>query len=105
MRYTEDMVESRTQLGFNIKQLRQAQRLSQAQLGLMVGLDRSYISRIERGCCNATFDTILLIAGGFGVSPSTLLDGIGEPDQGDGPLPVTLTVSKDKMRRYHTSTL
>ena len=84
MNYEEPMVRSRYMLGWNVKQLRRTQRLSQAQLGLMIGRDRSYISRIERGMCNVTLETILRIAGGLGTSPSLLLAGIGEPEDAEG---------------------
>ena len=81
MRYSEPVIDPRHKLGLNVKQLRKAQRLSQVQLGLMIGRDRSYISRIERGRCNATFETLLALAGGLGVAPSQLFVGIGEPGQ------------------------
>lgn len=61
----------------------------------MIGRDRSYISRIERGRCNATFETLLLIASGLGISPSEMLAGIGEPEYNiDGSLPVSFSMPK-----------
>ena len=74
MSKTQAIIESRFQVGLNIKSLREEQKLSQAQLGLMVGRDRSYISRIEHGKCSATIDTIFLIASGLGIPASELLD-------------------------------
>ena len=90
MRHTEPIIDSRYQLGLNVKQLRKDQRLSQVQLALMIGRDRSYISRIERGKVNATFDTLLTLASGLGVSPSQLFAGIGEPEPRVGEAPISI---------------
>ena len=76
MRNAEHIVESRSLFGMHVKKLREEQCLTQMQLGLISGLDRSYISRVESGSCNITFDSILLLAAGLGVAPSELLDGI-----------------------------
>ena len=76
MKCTDDMVESRYLLGEHVKELRKEQHLTQTQLGLIAGLNRSYISRIERGRCNVTLDGIMLLASGLGVTPSDLLDGV-----------------------------
>ena len=99
MRYSEPVIDSRHQLGMNVKHLRKAQRLSQVQLGLMIGRDRSYISRIERGRCNATFDTLLALAGGLGVSPSQLFVGIGEPHRDPAKPPSAFLASPKHPRR------
>ena len=88
MSITKCITESRIQLGSNIKHQRKEQRLTQEQLGLMIGRDRSYISRIERGRCNATFDTIVLIAGGLGIPASMLLEGVDELEENTKPIPV-----------------
>ena len=76
MKLTEDIIESRFQLGLHVKELRTEMSLTQRQFGSMVGLDRSYISRVECGRCNVTFDNMLLIANGLGVTPSELLNGV-----------------------------
>lgn len=96
MSYREDTFESRCQLGVNIKMLRKQQRLSQTKLALMIGRDRSYISRIERGLCNATFDTIVVIANGLGIAPASLFAGIAEPDRPEKPVPVALSISRHR---------
>lgn len=77
MKRTVEMVESRFLLGAHVKELRIEQELTQGQLALIVGLDRSYISRVERGRCNVTLDAIMLLAHGLGVTPSDLLASVG----------------------------
>ena len=79
MNNAEHLIESRYALGKRVKELRREQQLTQTQLALMVGLDHSYISRIENGECNPTVDSIVIIANGLGTSPSTLFEGIGIP--------------------------
>lgn len=74
------MSESRCRLGESVRKLREHERLSQRQLGLMVGLDRSYISRLERGLCSASFESIVRIAWALDVAPSQLLDDIPPPE-------------------------
>jgi transcriptional regulator with XRE-family HTH domain len=48
--------------------------LSQEELGAQCGLDRTYISGIERGERNPTLQTIWRVAGGLQISPSGLLE-------------------------------
>ena len=97
-------LESRHQLGSQIKELRKTQRLTQKQLGLMIGRDRSYISRIEHGRCSATFDTLLLIACGLDITLSELLDGIGVPAyRQEEPPPIMLSVPRRKSASYYYS--
>jgi DNA-binding XRE family transcriptional regulator len=49
-------------LGNNVKALRQAQGLSQEALALEAGVDRTYISQIERGVGNPSVLVLLKIA-------------------------------------------
>lgn len=60
-------------LGQAIRQLRVERGLSQERLGLDAGLDRTYVSSIERGHRNPTFDTLVKIADVLGVGPGDLL--------------------------------
>lgn len=100
MNCTENMIESRFLLGSHVKDLRKEQQLTQTQLGLMTGLDRSYISRVERGRCNITLSSIMLIANALGVSPSDLLDGVGIPlSSNNAPLPIELNLPHDVFSR------
>jgi len=49
-------------LGNNVKALRQAQGLSQEALALEAGVDRTYISQIERGVGNPSVLVLLKIS-------------------------------------------
>lgn len=57
--------------------LRQLRRRSvwktQEVFARRVGMDRSYISGLERGCRNPTLDAIVKLADGLGVHPGELL--------------------------------
>lgn len=60
-------------LGQAIRQARLERGLSQERLGLDADLDRTYVSSIERGHRNPTFDTLVKIADVLGVGPADLL--------------------------------
>ncbi len=59
--------------GRAVREERQAQELSQEELGFRADLDRTYVSGVERGVRNPTLQTILRLAGGLGVRPSRLV--------------------------------
>ena len=61
----------------NLKGLRQDQGLSQEELADMAGIDRTYVSLLERGQYSATIDILERIAVALGVRPADLLR---EPD-------------------------
>ena len=95
MELTEDIIESRFKLGVHVRELRTEMSLTQGQLGSMVGLDRTYISRVERGRCSVTLDNILLIANGLGVTPSELLNGVSiSATFGSEPLPIRIDLPR-----------
>lgn len=48
-------------IGEKIKELRKKRNLTQAQLGEMIGVKKSQISKIENNVKNVTFDTILRV--------------------------------------------
>ena len=48
-------------LAEQIKQLRKERNLTQEALGQLTGLEKSQISKIERGISNITIETILLL--------------------------------------------
>ena len=95
------MIESRHTLGERVKELRREQQLSQTQLALMVGLDRSYISRIERGKCNPTVESIIIIANGLGIPPAVLFEGVGVPATKSEPR-IPVVPAKNRNRTYST---
>lgn len=65
---------SRTQaFGKAVRRKRERLGLSQEKLGLEAGLDRTYISGIERGVRNPTLKTIWRLADTLSTTPSALL--------------------------------
>ena len=62
----------RKSLGIVIKRRREHLALSQNQLALRSNLHRTYISDIERGARNPSFDSICCLSKGLGVLPSLL---------------------------------
>lgn len=64
--------------GSQLKALRLAKTVSQEELALRCGLDRSYVGQVERGERNLTLENIYKIADGLGVPPSALLQPLAE---------------------------
>ena len=61
-------------LSKNIKKYRAELKLSQEKLALAAGVDRSYMSEIERGLANPTIDLLLKISNALKIQPSKLLE-------------------------------
>jgi transcriptional regulator with XRE-family HTH domain len=79
-------------LGLRIKVRRTHCRMSQADLADAAGLDRSYVSRVERGVHNITVLTLVQIAEALDTAPSQLLDSaIADDDLIAGPPRPTTT--------------
>ena len=70
-------MDIRKLFGINVKRFREAAGLSQAEIAARMGVDRAYISAIERGLQNATLLSIWEIAQALEVRPVALLE---EPD-------------------------
>jgi transcriptional regulator with XRE-family HTH domain len=62
--------------GQRLRELRNAKRLSQEAFAAACGLDRTYISGIERGRRNVSLRNIEVIAQALGVSLSELMKGL-----------------------------
>ncbi|WP_232219809.1 helix-turn-helix domain-containing protein [Pseudogulbenkiania sp. MAI-1] len=60
-------------LAFNVRLHRVEKKLSQEQLGFVAGLDRTFISQVERARINVSLDNIEKIANSLEVSASELL--------------------------------
>ena len=73
MSKTADILQ---RLGQRIRELRKAKGLSQEAFADRCGLDRTYISGIERGNRNVAIRNIALIAKALGVSISELTTGL-----------------------------
>lgn len=67
---------TRQAIGQRIRQLRKAQGLSQEKLALMVGVERSYLAKVEAGSRNVSIDVLEKIADGFGLSLAEFFLGI-----------------------------
>lgn len=61
-------------LGMNVRHARKDLGISQESLGLEIGIDRTYISGIERGVRNPSLDVIIKLSQHLRVSPSQLLE-------------------------------
>ena len=59
--------------GNRVRKLRKAKGLSQEAFASLCGLDRTYISGIERGVRNVSLANISLIAEALGISLSELM--------------------------------
>jgi transcriptional regulator with XRE-family HTH domain len=67
------MKDYRKVFGQNVREARKAVGLSQEALAAEVGLDRTYISGIERGVRNPSLDVIVKIAKRLKSEPGKLL--------------------------------
>lgn len=62
--------------GLRLEMARKQKRLSQPQLAVRVGLDRTQIINIEVGRSSTSVDRLILLAKALGVSPAKLLKGL-----------------------------
>ncbi len=76
----------------NIKNLREENRLTQAQLAEKVKLAEKYLSAIERGANWGSFSTLISLANALGVEPYELL------------LPQSKAITYDIRRTKHLMT-
>ena len=65
----------RSNVGERIRALRKKKGLTQARLGQMVDLDRTYIVGVERGNRNISLDNLIKISLGLGTPLSKLFRG------------------------------
>lgn len=61
-------------LSENIKKHRKKQGLSQEKLALLAGVDRSYMSEVERCLANPSIDAILRISNALQIYPAELFE-------------------------------
>lgn len=64
------------QIGRILQEARTARGLTQAELGTLVGLPQSHISKIERGETNFQWTTLEQIANAVGLSPLLVPTGL-----------------------------
>jgi transcriptional regulator with XRE-family HTH domain len=80
----EDLAWSRAvriAFGAQVRRLRKQIDLSQEQLALQSGVDRSFVGQVERGERNLSLENIHRLADGLKVSPTELLQPV-EPSAG-----------------------
>ena len=66
-------MEIREVFARNLRKARQAKGLSQEALAYDAGIDRTYISALERGVYSATIDMVAKLAAVLNIEPSELL--------------------------------
>ena len=66
-------MDIRRVFGANVRVYRRAAGLSQEAVAARMGVDRAYVSAIERGLQNVTLLTILQVAESLNVRPADLL--------------------------------
>lgn len=66
-------MDLRERLGHNVRQFRRERGLSQEGLALEAGLDRTYVSGVERGIRNPTIMILEKLAVALRVKPADLL--------------------------------
>lgn len=60
-------------LGANVRQHRKLKGMSQEELGLEAGMERSYVSDLERGTRNPSVRALGRLADALGIEPHELL--------------------------------
>ena len=76
-------------LGQNVKRYRHAAKLSQMNLAFAAELERSHVSRIERGVSNPSLFALATICNVLGITLAQLFEGIPDtiaPTAKGGPL-------------------
>jgi transcriptional regulator with XRE-family HTH domain len=63
----------RKRLGINLKITRRLRRLSQEELALLAGIDRSYVSQIELAKASVSIDIIERLSTALTIDPVQLL--------------------------------
>lgn len=70
------MMDAKRKVGSRIRSLRRVRGLTLRGFGMMIGMDRSYLSGVENGKRNATVDTLVRIADGLDVPLEELFRGV-----------------------------
>jgi hypothetical protein len=69
-------VDITTRFGERLRKLRVSQNMTQLQMSICFGIDRSYISDVERGRKSISLPTLEVIALGFNITLSELLNEV-----------------------------
>lgn len=65
--------EVKTNIAANLKKIRKSQNIAQEKLALEAGVDRTFVSKIERGIGNPSLEVLLRLSNRLGVSVADLL--------------------------------
>jgi transcriptional regulator with XRE-family HTH domain len=79
-------VSGRTLLAWNLRTLRTATGLSQERLAVDAGVDRAWVSELERGQGNTSIDLLDRLAEALDVSIGDLFKPV--PEDAEAPLPL-----------------
>ena len=71
--HPQTLEELRADLALNLKAIRRANGLAQERLALDAGVDRTVVSKIERGVTNPSLEILLRLANHLNVEVSQLL--------------------------------
>jgi transcriptional regulator with XRE-family HTH domain len=63
-------------IGNQVKKFRKKKKLSQTELAVMIGKDRQYLYKIEKGKVTSNVFTIALIASALEITMADLFEGI-----------------------------
>jgi transcriptional regulator with XRE-family HTH domain len=77
MPYSEQAQATLRRLGDNLRTLRKQKGLSQEALAFAAGLDRTYVSSVERGERNIALLNLKRLAAALGVGVRELVEGVG----------------------------
>lgn len=65
--------EVKVDIAVNLKNIRKSQNIAQEKLALEAGVDRTFVSKIERGVGNPSLEVLLRLSNRLGVSVADLL--------------------------------
>lgn len=68
------LVSLRDVVAYNIRLNRVANSMSQEELGFAAGLDRTFVSQVERARVNVSIDNVERIADALGIPAASLLE-------------------------------
>ncbi len=69
------MYFNQIELGVRVRECRKNHSMTQEQLGLLIGVDKNHISRIERGAIGCSIDLLVILSDALQVSADYLLTG------------------------------
>ena len=78
-------------MGFRVRQQRELNQLTQAQLAEKAGVTTSFIGHIERGEKKASVETVVSLCNAMAISPSVLL----QDSLNDGAMQSQLAIDAD----------